>query len=226
MIIHYLMYRKTYADHRSSEFSSEEDCVMPGRLRFTLAATAAAGVVVLGTGTAYAEGLGSGTGYAASSHQGDSADECSRKFDEHQKPLGEADFPSDHSAEADSNSTTKDTRDASGDPYYTHSRACDSEPRDKDRHDDSYDTFKYNKHQNTYDSLRGWDPKRYDYDKYDVNRCLHDQLGSGKSSSDTDDDDHSEGDGGRGKDCQHHSADVNEDDDRYNPDPHEYNTDN
>jgi hypothetical protein len=33
-------------------------------------------------------------------------------------------------------------------------------------------------HDNTYASLDGWDPKRYDYDKYRVNRCIHDDDGS------------------------------------------------
>jgi hypothetical protein len=194
---------------------------MQRRLRVTLAATAAAGALALCTGTAYAEGFGGGHGYAASDHH-DSGD-CSYGFDKHQKALKADDFPSDHGPDADSNSTDKDAKDAHGDPYYTHNSSCDDGPREKKDHNLA-DTFDDRKgHFNTYQSQTGWDPKRYRYEQYGANRCQYDHLGSKKLSSDHDGDDH--GDGGRGSDCQHHTREVREDSDRYDPDMDEVNGD-
>jgi hypothetical protein len=172
---------------------------MQRRLSVTLATVVAAGGIVLGTGISHAESLtanSAGLVHQARSHHDKSG--CSDKFDKRQKAQTNRDFPSDHAGEAQRNATGKEPRDSSGNPYATHDVTCDSEPSHGHFHDDSYKTFKRDKNHNTYDSTTGWDPKRYAYNHYNVNRCYHESFGA--------------------KNCEKNHGAAKRDDHRYNPD--------
>jgi hypothetical protein len=102
---------------------------MQRRLRITLAVTAAAGIAVVGAGTAQAEGVFK------------SDKDCSYSVDK-DKAEKEFDFPNDNYS-GNANATRKDLRDSHGDLYYTHAQYCDpGRPwRGSDWDDDSYDHF-------------------------------------------------------------------------------------
>ena len=150
---------------------------MQRRLRITLAIAAAAGVAVLGAGTAEAQGVFK------------SDNDCPR-FDK-DKVSQEADFPNDHYSGND-NATDLDSRDASGNVYYTHNAFCEgSKPwRGRDWHDGSYDTFHYkrlpgsqspssNRDDNTYSDNDGYNKSfRKDPHKYTKNEPDH--IGASK----------------------------------------------
>ena len=154
---------------------------MQRRLGVSVAATVVAGAVALGAGTAYAGGFGRAVERAPLAMAKHDNSGCNGKFDKHQKPQKLSEFPNYHSKGAESNTTRKDATDSSGDGYYTHSKLCADQPGHRHFDDKSYDTYtgagRSTSH-NSYDTLNGKD--RYDYDKYRVNRCIHDNGGSAK----------------------------------------------
>lgn len=156
---------------------------MQRRLRITMAVVAAAGIAVLGAGTAEAQGT-----FHAST---DKDKGCSRKVDK-DKPAKESDFPNDMYEQSKANANDKDLLDASGDPYLTHTDFCtpDKPWRGYDWHDKSYDTFhnrkgpdgvpvQDNKH-NSYDDVDGYNDKlRKDPHKY--TKLEPDHIGAPKN---------------------------------------------
>jgi len=158
-------------------FAPLEECAMQRRLRMTLAAVAAAGVAVLGAGTAEAQGVFK------------SDNDCPR-FDK-DKVAKEADFPNDHYS-GNENAIRKDARDAHGDVYYTHQAYCDpGKPwRGRDWHDDSYNTFHFkrepggntpssNRDENTYNDFDGYN-KSFRKDPHKYTKLEPDHIGASK----------------------------------------------
>lgn len=154
---------------------------MRRRLRVTLAASVAAGAVVLGGGTAYAEGV-------FSSPAKSNGVDCTRKTDK-DKALKENDFPSDNDVAADSNATKKDIRDRSGNVYYNHQEFCNDPERAfrETKGDDSYNTFNYgtdkygapsrDHDKNTYNDFDGYNSKY----RYNEKQLEPDHIGAPKS---------------------------------------------
>jgi hypothetical protein len=152
---------------------------MQRRLRITLAVAAAAGVAVLGAGTAEAQGMFT----SPSDHN------CPR-FDK-DKPEKEADFPSYHEDEAEKNANSNDPRDRHGDVYYTHNEFCDpGRPwRGNDWHDKSYDTFHFKREpgsnspssnkDNTYNDNNGYN-KSFRKDPHRYTKLEPDHIGASK----------------------------------------------
>lgn len=131
---------------------------MQRRLRITLVVTAAAGVAVIGAGTAYADGI-----FTAPSQK-----YCSRAV-EKDKPQEAKDFPSYGEDAAESNATRRDLRDSNGDVYAVHNQFCDAPRpwRGNDWHDKSYDTFHYKRESGSQSPSSNHDENTYsDRDGY------------------------------------------------------------
>jgi hypothetical protein len=180
--------------------------MMNRRLRGVLVATAAVGVALAGTGTAYAN---DGLGGAPASRPGArsvTSDSCSGQPNADEKPLSVKDLGADRSREADSNSTKKDPRDAHGRPYYTHNQTCTNSVKFDKNKDDSYQTFRHNGRQNSYNDFDGYNDN-YKYNNYDVNRCY---VAKGAT-------DH------RAGECENNRKKALKDEKRYNPEHYKVN---
>jgi hypothetical protein len=154
---------------------------MQRRLRITLAAVAAAGVAVLGAGTAEAQGA-----FSSDKDKG-----C--EFFDKDKPEKETDFPSYGELEAEKNSHNKDLREASsGKVYNTHNDYCDpGKPwRGNDWHDKSYDTLGFKRapgevapssdpHKNNYADWNGYN-KSFRKDPHKYTKLEPDHIGAPK----------------------------------------------
>lgn len=151
---------------------------MQRRLRITLAAVAAAGVAVLGAGTAEAQGVFK------------SDNDCPR-FDK-DKAAKENTFPSYGEEEAEKNATKDDLRDSTGKVYSTHNAFCDpGKPwRGRDWHDGSYDTFQHKRapgeiapsgdpHKNQYADWNGYN-KSFQKDPHKYTKLEPDHIGAPK----------------------------------------------
>lgn len=117
-------------------------------LRVALAGTIAAGAVLCGAGTAYADSDGGGDDDDHGHH--DKRAGCSSKMDK-DTTLREDQLPSDNAPAAFKNTTKKDARDAHGNPYYLHNDVCqtnDDPWRGRDWDDDSYKTFHFERDKN------------------------------------------------------------------------------